>query len=355
MTLFADALTDWLPSTATFLKLGWGIFGFFSGKELLSYVSLSGGLVVVILLYLWARRSGTAHSLREFLAPRGLWSHASARLDAKYYLLIQPVFILLVFPLAGMAQWASAGIELGLEGWLGPSPFLVSPLWGGALYTLAVFIGVDFGFFYSHYLSHKYPLLWCFHKVHHSAEVLVPFTAMRFHPLDALWNVAFSASFATILGGLCRYGFYGEASEIKLFGNNLIIALSYVTTHNLRHMHIWLHYPRWLNRFLISPAQHQIHHSRERRHWDKNMGYLLPVWDRWFGTLYTPQGREAFALGVDGMPEAGLQSHRTMESLLIAPFLDVRDHWQRRRGRQQARLGQTHQKPLTKTLDSAET
>lgn len=318
------------------IKLGWGIFSFLDASQLISYLNLLGALSVISALYLWARRCGIKQSWRDFAFPSEVWSHPSARLDMKYYLVIQAIFVLILLPLIGIVDWAASGISLGLDRLLGPSAINLEPWQGGILYTLIMFLAVDLGFFYSHYLSHKYPLLWCFHKVHHSAEVLVPFTSLRFHPLDILWNTLFSATLASILGGLCRYGFYRDGSEISLFGNNMVVALSYLTTHNLRHMHIWLHYPAWLNRFLISPAQHQIHHSRERRHWDKNMGYLLTCWDRWFGTLYTPEQREDFAVGVSGMPEEGLRSHRSIQSLLIGPFLDAADWWHGRRSREQA-------------------
>jgi sterol desaturase/sphingolipid hydroxylase (fatty acid hydroxylase superfamily) len=312
------------------IKLGWGIFGFFSPRELLSWINILGGLGVILGMYGWARRRGLTTRLREFVFPAAVWTHPSARLDLVYFVVIQAIFVVLIIPVVGLVEWSSSAIEMWLEAQCGSSPLVIPLAWAQLIYTLALFIAMDFGFFYSHYLSHKYPLLWCFHKVHHSAEVLVPFTAARFHPLDMLWNVLFSTVFTSVLSGLLRYALYPELSEIKLFGNNLVIALSYLTTHNLRHMHLWLHYPRWLNRWLISPAQHQIHHSRERRHWDKNMGYLLPCWDRWFGTLYTPSEKEEFAYGVEGMPSEGLRAHRNIRSLLIAPFLDANDYWRRR-------------------------
>jgi sterol desaturase/sphingolipid hydroxylase (fatty acid hydroxylase superfamily) len=332
-------LPDWLSLHSllpALIKLGWGICSFLDASQLISYLNFFGALAIATLLYGWARRSGITQSWRDFVFPSTIWKHHSARLDIKYYLVIQAIFVVLLIPVLGLVDWASAGISLGLDWLLGPSPLALGPWTGGILYTLAMFIALDLGFFYSHYLSHKYPLLWCFHKVHHSAEVLVPFTSLRFHPLDLLWNAMFSAALASILGGICRYGFYRDGSEISLFGNNMIVALSYLTTHNLRHMHIWLHYPQWLNRFFISPAQHQIHHSRERRHWDKNMGYLLTCWDRWFGTLYTPEQREEFAFGVDGMPQEGLRAHRSIQSLLIGPFLDAADWWRGLQSQQEA-------------------
>jgi sterol desaturase/sphingolipid hydroxylase (fatty acid hydroxylase superfamily) len=210
---------------------------------------------------------------------------------------------------------------------------LFGPAWPGTLtpntlperllYTTLVFIGLDFGFFYSHYLSHKLPMLWCLHKVHHSPPVLVPFTAMRFHPLDMLWNMVWGGGCAVIVAGICQYLFYQGHDVIEVFTNNLWVAISYLTIHNFRHSHIWIMFPPRLSRWLISPAQHQLHHSRERRHIDKNMGYLIAVWDRMFGTLYVPEAREQFRMGVHGMPREGFYAHDSVRSLLLCPLVEV--------------------------------
>ena len=44
---------------------------------------------------------------------------------------------------------------------------------------------------------------------------------------------------------------------------------------------------------------HQIHHSAEPRHRDKNLGGQLSVFDWLFGTIYVPQGREAYRWGLN--------------------------------------------------------
>ena len=54
---------------------------------------------------------------------------------------------------------------------------------------------------------------------------------------------------------------------------------------NLRHSHVKLKYPSILEHIFISPYQHQIHHSSNSKHFDKNMGSKLAVWDYLFGTL----------------------------------------------------------------------
>src|SRR5665213_3606005 len=71
------------------------------------------------------------------------------------------------------------------------------------LYTLVFFIAYDFGRFVAHSVQHDVPVLWEFHKVHHSAEVLTPITAFRAHPVD-LALMAWGSALAT---GLATWGF----------------------------------------------------------------------------------------------------------------------------------------------------
>jgi sterol desaturase/sphingolipid hydroxylase (fatty acid hydroxylase superfamily) len=72
------------------------------------------------------------------------------------------------------------------------------------LYTLAAVLAADFAIFITHYLTHKNHILWNFHMVHHSAEVLNPMTLHRMHPLD----LAFTASVSALLIGIATGGFF---------------------------------------------------------------------------------------------------------------------------------------------------
>jgi sterol desaturase/sphingolipid hydroxylase (fatty acid hydroxylase superfamily) len=92
-----------------------------------------------------------------------------------------------------------------------------------------------------------------------------------------------------------------------------------ITGSNLRHSHVWLAYPGWLSRILISPAMHQIHHSEDKRHHDKNMGNIFAFWDWMAGTLYVPKGYEPLRFGL-GDAGAG---HDTFWGLLKQPFVDA--------------------------------
>ena len=83
------------------------------------------------------------------------------------------------------------------------------------------------------------------------------------------------------------------------------------------HSHIWISYGRVLNHIFISPAQHQIHHSVEPQHRDKNMGAFFAFWDYFFGTLYVPRSRETFQVGLGKGEE---NPHRTLSAFYLKPL-----------------------------------
>ena len=166
------------------------------------------------------------------------------------------------------------------------------------LYTVLFFIVYDFGRFVAHSLLHDVPALWHFHKVHHSAEVLTPMTSFRAHPIDLAvmaWVPALTTGLLTwlfhryVCVGVTFYTYLGV--HVIFFLGNLI--------GNLRHWQVWLSYGERLNKWLISPAHHQLHHSAEQRHWGCNRGFEIAVWDRVYGTLCVPQeDPEEFKMGL---------------------------------------------------------
>lgn len=300
------------------MQLGWAIASVFDPKELISYQNLFVPLLIVIVLGYVAFRRG--ESLKEFLFPGKLRAAKSVRMDILYYLVIIPLGAFILIPAVTLIHIMMSHELIGLADSLFGIQVVQgeNSVWEIVLYSALIFLCLDFGFYISHYFQHKCRFLWCFHKVHHSPTQLVIFTSARFHPVDILWNVGVALLLISLASSLAQLTFYSGDRYYMLWGNHVLIAISYLTTHNLRHSHIWLHYPKWL-RGLMSPAQHQIHHSVELRHRDTNMGYLLTCWDRWFGTLYEPKGKEIFRLGVEDVPESDAAAHDSLWKMLWLP------------------------------------
>jgi sterol desaturase/sphingolipid hydroxylase (fatty acid hydroxylase superfamily) len=163
------------------------------------------------------------------------------------------------------------------------------------------------------------PVLWEFHKVHHSAEVLTPITAYRMHPVDDLLSGTLSGLLAGAMHGVFDHLFAGNAGIFAVMGVNAGVFAFYLAGYNLRHSHVWLAYPGWLSHFLISPAQHQVHHSLDPRHFDKNMGFIFACWDWAARTLYVPREREELSFGLDG------NEHRDFDGVLTLYILPVKN------------------------------
>ena len=260
---------------------------------------LLASLAIAMFVYTMTRRprvSSLAGLLRAGLNPR-IWAAESARVEYSYYIINGILCAILLTPL--IATSAAVGLLLSdsLAAVFGPieSP-LLGPVWIKVACTVAFFVGFDFGHFVSHYLQHRIPLLWEFHKVHHSAEVLTPITATRLHPVD-LFLMTLGRNLGAGLGiGVVYYLGAGEVTMYTIFGITALSAVYQMIGH-LRHSMLWVSYGP-LNGILISPAHHQIHHSALPEHYDKNHGFAFTIWDRLCGTFYAPQKGMSFPMGI---------------------------------------------------------
>ena len=143
------------------------------------------------------------------------------------------------------------------------------PGWLGVI--LAVLL-LDLAIWAQHLITHKVPLFWRFHRVHHADRDMDVSTAIRFHPVEIL------ASMLLKIGLV--YGLGPTPLAVVLFE----ILLNGTALFN--HANIAL--PAWLDRILrmvlVTPDMHRIHHSVQRQEHDSNFGFALSVWDRLFGT-----------------------------------------------------------------------
>lgn len=101
-------------------------------------------------------------------------------------------------------------------------------------------------------------------KNHHSAETMTPITVYRTHPLE---GILFSLRSAIVQGttmAVCLFLFGNAVDLYAVLGVNVMSFIFHVTGSNLRHSHISIRYWPWLEHILISPAQHQVHHSIAR-------------------------------------------------------------------------------------------
>jgi sterol desaturase/sphingolipid hydroxylase (fatty acid hydroxylase superfamily) len=283
------------------------------------WATYGGAAVSAILLYLVLNRR-TRLSLRgalQLVLPRQLVTHASTRLDLKlffigaYYLLLQ---VLLVGGFTVLTVPTTVHI---LDRFFGSVPTPIAPSYMITAFTMAlVFLAIELGYWTSHFMMHKIPALWEFHKVHHSAEVLTPLTEWRQHPLElALFPLLMGGASSLVQGPIVWY--FGEQSQIinPVTANYISMAFWYTILH-LRHSELPFYATGFLGHIIQAPAHHQVHHSTNPKHFDKNLGYCLSVFDWLFGTLYVPRKGEKFSFGL-GHHDSALE---TALGSLVAPF-----------------------------------
>jgi sterol desaturase/sphingolipid hydroxylase (fatty acid hydroxylase superfamily) len=189
--------------------------------------------------------------------------------------------------------------------------------WAPVLLALCLFLVDDFLRYFTHYMEHRVPMLWQFHKVHHSAEVLNFFTAERHHPLSMLYYSLVFSTGAILTNAVFIFVFGANISPAALLGGNMFWVISNFLGGTLRHSSVWFSFGPALEKWLISPAQHQIHHSTNPAHFDRNFGGTLAIWDRMFGSLYTTTHvREIITYGLDDET----QDYRSIRGILLAPL-----------------------------------
>lgn len=260
----------------------------------------------------WAvrRRSGaTRDGFWRFCFPREVWSHPSAWLDVRYFLVHQVVRLWIYGALVVSLSIAAMGAVWSAIQSVSPQAVLrldEPTLLDRALITGLSILLADFLSFLAHWLQHRVPWLWEFHRVHHSLPVMHPLSNYREHPVDNLFYALTSGLALGSTGAIAAFGLGCELGEIGVLGINVFFFLFNFAGYNLRHSHIWLAWPRWLAPCFGSPAYHQIHHSTAPEHHDRNLAFLFPFWDRLFGTQHLP-GREPeplrFGLGDGSEPE----------------------------------------------------
>ncbi len=283
---------------------------------------LLGALVLITPVFLSQKCPKTLTNFFKFVFPKRIWLSSSAKQD--YLILIINKLIrgaLLAPILIAMVPIALSITEI-LE-WLFGSitPVTESNLIIVASFTLLLFVIDDLSRFVLHWLLHHIPFLWEIHKVHHSAKVLTPFTVYRSHPIE---NYLFASRLAVAQGlaiGISYFLFGPTLSVAEFAGANIFVFVFNMLGSNLRHSHIWLSWGSPIERWFISPAQHQVHHSDNPIHFDKNLGSALAVWDRIAGSLILAKEVNRINFGIG----RGFSDHDKLSSIY---WLPIKSSWQ---------------------------
>ena len=279
---------------------------------------LACALFIGVLFVCVAKRQSVTGALAMVFSP-AIWLSRSSLFDLACFLINRLLFAVLrpllitqiavatfIYQALHMQALLPIGALQHVDYWLAATSF-----------TLFYFLLDDFSRFGVHYLMHRIPALWEFHKFHHSAETLTPLTVTRAHPVEGVIFILRTASIQgiTIALFVCLFG--DKVDLLTIYGVSIFIFIFHGLGSNLRHSHIALRYPAALERIFISPAQHQLHHSRNPRHFDRTVGVVLAIWDRLLGSFH-PSTHEEISFGL-GPADAGYT--KSVWSMYWLPFV----------------------------------
>ncbi|MCD6063253.1 MAG: fatty acid hydroxylase [Flavipsychrobacter sp.] len=183
---------------------------------------------------------------------------------------------------------ASAGVDLLLRGvalavLMFFSQYQLHIQWNPIVYWVLLFLCEDIMFWLEHYVDHSVRVFWAVHVTHHSSEeynlttgfrssvfmpfyrflYFIPLALIGFRPVDILFMYAITQV----------YGIIVHTQAIKKL-------------------------PRWVEFFFVTPSHHRVHHASNVPYLDKNMGMVLIIWDRLFGTFAEEMDEEPPRYGI---------------------------------------------------------
>lgn len=262
-------------------------------NTLLSYetairLGIFAGLLVVLLLAeaIWPRKNRVESRVARW------------RTNA-VFTVVDALALRLLVPLAavGVAAYAST------KGW-GLLNIVTLPNWAVIVISLVL---LDMAIYWQHVATHKIPILWRLHQVHHTDRDMDVTTAVRFHPIEICLSMIYKMAIVAALGV--------PVVAVILFE----VILNGCAMFN----HSNLRLPKWLDKilriFIVTPDMHRVHHSTDMRETNSNYGFSTSVWDRIFGSYIAQPaaGHNAMTLGLS---EHQNERPREVVWSLLLPF-----------------------------------
>lgn len=158
------------------------------------------------------------------------------------------------------------------------------------LYWTVLILAQDFLYWVLHATGHYVRLFWAMHVTHHSSEYFNLTTGFRSTVFEPLYRVFFYLPLA--LMGFNAFDILFAYLITQIYGN-------LVHTQAIGKLHPIIEY------ILVTPSHHRVHHASNVRYLDKNMGMVLILWDRMFGTFQEEIPGEEIRYGLTSKPEPG--------------------------------------------------
>lgn len=173
------------------------------------------------------------------------------------------------------------------------------------------FVVLDFAVWLSHVASHKIPIFWRIHRMHHSDVDIDVTTAIRFHPIEIILSMVWKYAIVLALGA--------PAAAVLVF--EIVLNGGAMFNHSNMKLPLWL--DRALRLFIVTPDMHRVHHSAEMRETDSNYGFNFSFWDRIFGTYIDQpeKGHQGMTIGISEWQD---ERPASLGWSLAVPFVEQR-------------------------------
>jgi sterol desaturase/sphingolipid hydroxylase (fatty acid hydroxylase superfamily) len=173
------------------------------------------------------------------------------------------------------------------------------------------FLLMDLVIYAQHVITHKIPLLWRLHRVHHTDLDFDVTTALRFHPLEIILSVFVKFFFIALFG----------APVVAVIVFEIILNISAMFNHS--NIQIPISIDRLLRKVIVTPDMHRVHHSVIKAETNSNYGFNIPWWDYIFRT-YRPQPSAGHTKMKIGLNEFQGNKVVFLHWLLVQPFVSVK-------------------------------
>ncbi len=171
---------------------------------------------------------------------------------------------------------------------------------------------LDYTLYVWHVLTHRVPVLWRFHAVHHIDLDLDASTAVRFHFGELTMSTPWRVAQVLLIG----------ASPLTLSIWQTGLLMSILFHHSNVQLSIGVE--RRIGRVFVTPRMHGIHHSQVRDETDSNWSSGLTLWDWLHGTLRLNVPQRAITIGVPAFQDP---ADVTLPKMIALPFEPQRPHW----------------------------
>jgi len=222
---------------------------------------------------------------------------------ARNFAVSLPAFLLLrltLIPIPLALAWWAQQHRVGILHWSH------APVW---LASIIGFLVMDWTYYWWHYATHRVPLLWRFHNVHHTDLDLDVSTAARFHFGEILFSIPFRMLVVLV---------FGIPPLVYLLFEIVFESASLFHHSNWR---LSLGLERCLNHVIVTPRMHGIHHSIVERETDSNWGTIFCWWDKLHRSLRRDIPQNEITIGVAAFRD---EEELTLGKLLALPFGEQR-------------------------------